>query len=222
MGEFVTIKYDDTDARGFVAKIRERAGDWTPVWVSLHAHMSDVTARMFEVLGHGGTYRGVTWKPFAPQYRRKTDGVVVPAHGGVRRIRSGKSTRTDKGRRMRHGVAQDRITRRFTGGRKTSGTIRGKLRPSGKRVTTQSKLMQDTGRMRNQVTQNRRITKYRLVMKVSKGYAAAQHRMRPFLFITETDMTHGVKLVEAHIVGEHLVKGAPVGSMLEQIRRLAA
>ena len=44
------------------------------------------TAMMFRRLAHGGIYRGIRWPWFAPQYRRKTDGVLVPAEGGVPRL----------------------------------------------------------------------------------------------------------------------------------------
>lgn len=44
------------------------------------------TGLMFRKNAHGGTNRGVTWKPFAPQYTRK-DGTVIPAWGGVRKVR---------------------------------------------------------------------------------------------------------------------------------------
>lgn len=51
------------------------------------AYMMQQTGMTFRALSHGGTYRGVTWKPFAKQYTRKTDGVTVPAWGGVAKLR---------------------------------------------------------------------------------------------------------------------------------------
>ncbi len=40
-----------------------------------------------------GTYRGNRWAGLAFQYKRKTDGVVVPVWGGVKRLRKGRVTR---------------------------------------------------------------------------------------------------------------------------------
>lgn len=48
--------------------------------------MMGVTGIMFRKLGKGGTHREITWKPFAPQYKRK-DGTLVPAWGGIPKVR---------------------------------------------------------------------------------------------------------------------------------------
>ncbi|MDE2699131.1 MAG: hypothetical protein OXI23_09695 [Gemmatimonadota bacterium] len=52
----------------------------------IHAHQQAMSGLMFRNLRHGGTYRGVRWGGFADQYTRKTDGVTVPAEGGVERL----------------------------------------------------------------------------------------------------------------------------------------
>lgn len=55
------------------------------IWKDMQIRVDAV----FQANRKGGTFRGVTWKWFADQYTRKTDGVVVPAQGGVPRLRGG-------------------------------------------------------------------------------------------------------------------------------------
>ena len=57
--------------------------------------MMGVTGIMFRKLGKGGTDREITWKPFAPQYKRK-DGTLVPAWGGVPKVRGSGSVQPRK------------------------------------------------------------------------------------------------------------------------------
>jgi len=49
-------------------------------------YMIQRTKQTFIMLGKGGTFRGVTWKPFANQYVRK-DGTVIPAWGGIEKVK---------------------------------------------------------------------------------------------------------------------------------------
>ena len=52
-------------------------------------YMRVQTDQMWDVLsnaGGSGVYRGESWPGFAPQYTRKTDGVTVPAWGGVPKV----------------------------------------------------------------------------------------------------------------------------------------
>lgn len=48
--------------------------------------MNKVMGLQFSRNRKGGRSRGVTWKPFSPQYLRSTDGVEVPAWGGVKKV----------------------------------------------------------------------------------------------------------------------------------------
>lgn len=110
----------------------------------------------------GGYVRGQWWEGFADQYTRKTDGVTVPAWGGVPKVKLGYRV---IGRRLSLGTMSDRGRGRATyrGLRQTTpvlevelkgyrrGTVQGRLRPSGGRVTPQSILMVDRGRLRNAV-----------------------------------------------------------------------
>jgi hypothetical protein len=132
-GEVEIRPTDATRETGaWLVEASERARDLRPVWATFRAYMARVTHDTFDALGKGGgTYRGVTWAPFADQYTRKTDGVVVPAWGGVPRLRFGISTRTLKGGRKKFGVAQqlignelgaqDRTTRAFVPTRAIGG-----------------------------------------------------------------------------------------------------
>lgn len=116
------------------------------------------TAMMFRRLAHGGTYRGVRWPWFAPQYRRKTDGVLVPAEGGVPRMDG-------------QGEVQGRL--RPSGNRvgSQSNLLRdtGILRGAAATVS----------RLRN------RFQTLEIVTPVE--YAAFQQKRRPFTFFTRTD-----------------------------------
>jgi hypothetical protein len=60
--------------------------DARPIFKTFSLYMRQMIDNTFENLRHGGSYRGVTWDYFAPQYTRKTDGVTVPAWGGVPKV----------------------------------------------------------------------------------------------------------------------------------------
>jgi hypothetical protein len=125
--------------------------------------------RHFKALKKGGTNRGVTWKPFAPQYTRKTDGAVVPAWGGTKKVRG-------------------------------AGRVKGRLRPSGTRITKGSALLQDTNTLRSRATLTIRQT--RTSMEVGPqgvNYAAKQHARRPFLFFTQSDGNKYGEIVRRHL-----------------------
>ena len=208
-------------------EIRGRSRDMRPYWPSAFAHMARETNDLFEHMGHdGGTYRGVYWAGFAPQYVR-SDG-PVPAEGGVPRMRAGMSTRSLRGGRLRTGIAQDIVTRRFVGGRSTGGEglVRGKLRPSGTRVGPDSDLVQDTGGTRIGATSNYRATARRLVMYIpsSVGYARRQHAMRPILFMTDRDVDKISEDALDYVFGGSATAPgqavAPAGSMLERLRQV--
>ncbi len=117
----------------------------------------------FSRLRRGGSSRGVRWKPFAIQYLRKTDGAKVPAHGGVTRIRPAWAP---------------------TGQRRgpTRGTVLGKKRPSGRRITRSSNLMQDSGTLRATRAQINFLSKDIIKFGPTVSYAARQDQLRPFSF----------------------------------------
>lgn len=81
-----TLKIDDRKARKLLRDVERVGGDVRPALRQFHSRMRAVTDRTFKRLRRGGTYRGVTWRDWAPQYTRK-DGTVVPAWGGVPKVR---------------------------------------------------------------------------------------------------------------------------------------
>lgn len=104
--------YDDKDAQRLLSRIRDRGSDWRPAARLFHREMILRTDSMFERLRRGGTYRGEYWRYFAIQYIRKTDGMVVPAWGGVPKIRGKglvKGRKRHSGARIQEGdaVGQD-------------------------------------------------------------------------------------------------------------------
>ena len=124
-------------------------------------YMLGETGKTFRALRHGGTYRGVTWPPYADQYTRKTDGTVVPAHGGVKKLRG-------------------------------RGNVKGRKRPSGRRITSSSNLLRDTGTLAAAAGTAWRFEnkRHRLIMSTegpAKTYAPKQARTRRFLFFVIPD-----------------------------------
>lgn len=76
---------NDEAVQGMLKGVDLAATRPEPAWREFAQYMRVVTDRTFARLRHGGSYRGVTWKGFAPQYTRK-DGTVVPAWGGIPRV----------------------------------------------------------------------------------------------------------------------------------------
>lgn len=81
-----SLSLEDRQLRAVLDKVEQTLGhDPTPIFREFAQYMRVVTDNTFRALRSGGTYRSVTWKPFAPQYTRKS-GVVVPAWGGVAKV----------------------------------------------------------------------------------------------------------------------------------------
>ena len=118
------------------------------------------TAMMFRRLAHGGTYRGVRWPWFAPQYRRKTDGVLVPAEGGVPRL-DGKGV--------------------------VLGRLRSK---GGERVDSRSNLLRNTRHLSAAAATVARVRNHGKTLEIITPvkYAAIQQVRRPFTFFTRADV----------------------------------
>jgi len=121
------------------------------------------------------------WGAIPPQYTRVTDGVTVPAWGGVPRIRPGW-----------HHVASVIATGKKIFGRYTEvfGTVSGKLRGSGKRVQRGSIVGADTGDLRRSFLSNPVFSSdgraVRLISYLKK--AAAFNKRRPFAFLNTGDI----------------------------------
>jgi hypothetical protein len=130
-------------------KVLERFRRW---WVG------KVHAAWVAVKAPGGIFRGVKWEGMKPQYTRKTDGVTVPAWGGVPRVAKG------------YGL------------KRKGGNVKGRLRPSGQRVKQTSVMMQDTGAagMSGDILNAPlALTDSYLEVGTSKPYAEKQDQMRP-------------------------------------------
>jgi len=98
-----TLTVDDAAVQKMLKGVGLAAFNPDQAWAESAQYMRVRTSAMFQhnrSATSGGTYRGVAWKPFAPQYTRK-DGTVVPAWGGVPRVRAGYIQKgKHKGQRM--------------------------------------------------------------------------------------------------------------------------
>jgi len=115
------------EIRPALKRLRGRAIDPRPFFKRAKVVLIKWTRETFDQLGNGGSYRGVEWPWFAPQYTRK-DGTVVPAEGGVAKVRgdgvvqgrlrpsgarvtSSSQLMRDKGRMSREGGLSSRMDR---------------------------------------------------------------------------------------------------------------
>lgn len=144
--------------------------DWAPrpqtrikILLSVRQTMKLIILKMFATTRQGRTSRGVRWEPFADQYARKTDGATVPAWGGVKRIAPAWTP---------PGVPRGKV----------EGSVLGKKRPSGRRISQSSNLMQDTGTMRAQVGNISSVDDKRIRFGPTVNYARRQNQLRPFMF----------------------------------------
>lgn len=80
-----TFTVRDTELRAALKKIGDAPDALQPTFLKFAQYMRVQTDNTFHTLRHGGSYRGVSWKYFAPQYTRN-DGTVVPAWGGVAKL----------------------------------------------------------------------------------------------------------------------------------------
>lgn len=81
-----TLSLEDRDVQRMLQGVSLAAFNPDQAWAESAQYMRVRTSGMFARLRRGGTYRGVTWKDWAPQYTRK-DGTVVPAWGGIAKVR---------------------------------------------------------------------------------------------------------------------------------------
>ena len=179
---------DDERVQRMFRGVQVSAKEIGPAWKKWKQYMRVVTDHTFRALRHGGRYRGVRWKYFANQYTRK-DGTIVPAWGGVPRVRPGWHP---DGRRHK----------------RTTGNVSGRLRPSGQRVKRGDAVGQDTATMRKRALTTIRQTSEVLELG-PRGvrYAAYQQRGRPFLFFQVPRDSR--KLVDIFV--DHLHEGAQKG-----------
>ena len=82
----IRITIDDKDVSRQILHIKGVVKSPVQLFRRIHAHQQQMSGLVFRNLRHGGTFRGERWDWFADQYTRKTDGVTVPAQGGVPRL----------------------------------------------------------------------------------------------------------------------------------------
>lgn len=169
------ITIDDGQLRRERLRLKEKLRNPQPFWKQFHAYMLGRTGQTFRHLRQGGTFRGVTWPWYADQYRRQTDGVVVPAEGGVPKLRG-------------------------------RGMVKGRKRPSGKRITRASNLLRDTGRLAAAAgTTVRFLNGGRSMQMITANvaYGPQQQERRPFLFFeVPEDLRVAQDLAVAHLEAE--------------------
>lgn len=145
--------------------------------IAWHAYMVRQTDLMFEEAGgpgsavRGGSARGVVWPPFAPQYIRKTDGVVVPAWGGVPKLRG-------------KGMVKPR--------KRPSGQP---VTPASLLVQDTGRLRQ---RAATEVVE---VSPASLVFGTRLEYAPYQQELRPYLFVTDEDADILAEMVADYLTG---------------------
>lgn len=186
------LEVDDGGLNTNIRLMVNAGGDYRNPLNKWRAYMIGQTISTFNALRTGGTFRGVTWPYFSPQYRRKTDGVEVPAWGGVPTI-GRNSWINQRAREKRGETAKVR-----------EGKVKGKRRPSGKRIKHGDALLQDTRTLMRSVTTGLDISETSDVM-IRWGsrlkYAEKQQRMRKFLFVTDRDKDVLEKLALDHLEG---------------------
>lgn len=160
-------------------ELQKRGDGMQRVFKVFHRYMGVMTDNTFKNNAKGGTWRGVTWKYFAPQYTRK-DGTVIPAWGGVAKVRG-------------------------------KGNVLGRKRASGtSRVQKGDSIVQDTMTLRGNATLGVvHITKNKMRIGTNINYAAAQQKMRPFLFFTKKDAAYLNKLTSDFLMTGKVPGNAP-------------
>ena len=152
-------------------KVEDRADHLKPVFLRFAQYMRVETSKTFDALRTGGSYRGVRWRYFAPQYTRKTDGVTVPAWGGVPKLRGRGNVlgrKRPSGQRVAKGdaIMQD------------TGTMRS-------RAALVIHLKKHSGTLGPQ----------------GVNYAAQQQAMRPFLFFAKADGNQFAQMLRVYLTG---------------------
>lgn len=148
------VNIDNDQLRREGIRISRKLDDPRPFFKQFRAYMLGRTGQTFRRLGRGGRFRGVRWRGYADQYTRKTDGVTVPAHGGVPKLRG-------------RGLVKGRL--RASGQRVTPSSRL--LRDTGRLAAAAGTTLRfrDGGRTMQMITRN-------------VAYGPAQQARRPFLF----------------------------------------
>jgi hypothetical protein len=151
------IRIDDESVRVAVARlVAEGNRQEIPLTWFYQDWKARVLAEWSKITASGGTFRGERWAPMKDQYRRKIDGMRVPAWGDVPKLSGvfyGDENRAIRGRfqyfrgrRLRNNRLFKPVTRNRKG-----GMVLGKKRPSGKRVKQTSIENMDTGNLKGAI-----------------------------------------------------------------------
>ena len=182
------LTVDDAEVKKLFKHVEETlGGDVRPIWREFAQFMRAQVDKAFKKGRHGGAIGrgGISWSYFRPQYTRSSDGVTVPAWGGVPKVAAGYSAYKVKGGKTKSGKS------RKTGGK----NVRGRMRPSGARVKSGDSIMQDTGTMRARAALVQALKKNTLSLgPQGVTYAAAQNEARPFLFFEPNDAKALIKI----------------------------
>jgi len=155
--------------------LREKARDFSAPLKLFYVYMLQQTAKTFNALGKkgAGNFRGVSWPWFAPI---KSGGKYVPAEGN----------------RVRHSFATTPWVTKTGEKRK---------RPSKHCVQAGSRLLQDTGILRNAAMGRFTVSPFQLVADTPVKYANWQQERRPFVFIAENDTQKLAKMINEYLLG---------------------
>lgn len=180
----MSIEVDTRQLDAALARFGERAADGrTPLKRFYAVFKARCPQAIGQVRATGGMYRGKAFPKLADQYTRKTDGVTVPAWGGVPRVAKGFRKATKWSDTQRRGVS--------TGERmaKVGGNVSGRLRGDGQRVKASSPQMNATGRLLKRLFPQRAdITRQRLQLGAdAPDYYESLAKERPVLFFTPED-----------------------------------
>lgn len=167
----LTFEVKDKNVREALGELSEKVDGLRQPFEMFAQYMRVTTDKTFDRLRKGGKFRGVTWRYFAPQYTRKTDGVTVPAWGGVPKLRGRgkvKGRKRPSGARIANGdaVMQDTMT----------------MRSRAALVIHMDKYMARLGPQ-------------------GVNYAGYQNAMRPFLFFTKRDGGVFSKMLRDYVTG---------------------
>lgn len=168
------IIIDDAAFRNLRMGLTADLKDARPVLRKFHVHMLMRTGQTFRALRRGGTYRGVTWDQWADQYTRKTDGVTVPAWGGVAKVR-GKGTVQGRKRPSRKRVTPSSSLLRDTGRLAAAAGLTARFDRGGQSL--------------HMITTN-------------VEYGPQQQERRPFLFFAPDDAEAAEQILLEHLRGD--------------------
>lgn len=148
MADGLSMTFDMKNTDVMLTRLHKTVKNPQPILKKFHTYMLRRTGLTFRELRHGGSFRGVYWKPFA------------------------------------------------------ASSI-GRLRPSGRRITTSSNLLRDTGRLAAEAgtTQNWQDGGRTLLMTTRDvSYGAEQQAMRKFLFFEiPVDNEAGARIAKEEI-----------------------